>query len=138
MKTIKQNIEFTKGDTYPFAIEFEGLNQSLETVFLTCRDGQSVEDTLLFQLSLGDGIEEDIVSEENEDGTTIDSLTIDGSGFETLTTVNTQSYTPTDDYHPSTKVYTDKTHYEKMTGYDATKTQTLKNINGTLTWVDDE
>ena len=23
------------------------------------------------------------------------------------------------------------------TGYDATKTQTLKNVNGTLTWVDD-
>ena len=23
-------------------------------------------------------------------------------------------------------------------GYDATKTQTLKNIEGTLTWVDDE
>jgi hypothetical protein len=26
---------------------------------------------------------------------------------------------------------------EVITGYDATKTQTLKNINGTLTWVDD-
>ena len=26
---------------------------------------------------------------------------------------------------------------EVVTGYDATKTQTLKNINGTLTWVDD-
>ena len=24
------------------------------------------------------------------------------------------------------------------TGYDATKTQTLKNVAGTLTWVDDE
>lgn len=29
----------------------------------------------------------------------------------------------------------DPTEY---TGYDATKTQTLKNIEGTLTWVDDE
>jgi hypothetical protein len=26
---------------------------------------------------------------------------------------------------------------EAITGYDATKTQTLKNINGTFTWVDD-
>lgn len=26
----------------------------------------------------------------------------------------------------------------KYTGYDATKTQTLKNVAGTLTWVDDE
>lgn len=50
---------------------------------------------------------------------------------------NTTSYTPTGDYNPSTKLYTDKTHYENMTGYDATKTQVLKNINGTLTWVNE-
>lgn len=29
----------------------------------------------------------------------------------------------------------DPTEYS---GYDATKTQTLKNVEGTLTWVDDE
>lgn len=50
---------------------------------------------------------------------------------------NTYRYTPTGDYNPSTKLYTDKTHYENMTGYDATKTQVLKNVNGTLTWVDE-
>lgn len=57
-----------------------------------------------------------------------------------LTKTNTSSYTPTADYNPATKKYVDdtiKTHYEKMTGYDATKTQVLKNINGTLTWVDE-
>jgi hypothetical protein len=54
-----------------------------------------------------------------------------------LATNNLGKYTPTGDYNPSTKLYTDKTHYEKMTGYDATKTQVLKNINGTLTWVDE-
>lgn len=54
-----------------------------------------------------------------------------------LATNNSAKYTPTGDYNPSTKLYTDKTHYEKMTGYDATKTQVLKNINGTLTWVDE-
>lgn len=54
-----------------------------------------------------------------------------------LATDNTSSYTPTGDYNPSTKLYTDKTHYENMTGYDATKTQTLKNINGVLTWQTD-
>ena len=47
---------------------------------------------------------------------------------------NTSSYTPTADYNPSTKLYTDKTHYENMTGYDATKTQVLKNVQGVLTW----
>ena len=28
--------------------------------------------------------------------------------------------------------------FTQISGYDATKTQTLKNVNGTLTWVDDE
>lgn len=55
-----------------------------------------------------------------------------------LTKTNTTEYTPTGNYNPSTKLYTDKTHYENMTGYDATKTQVLKNINGTLTWVNEE
>ena len=54
-----------------------------------------------------------------------------------LNLYNTTEYTPEDDYNPATKKYTDKTHYENMTGYDATKTQVLKNINGTLTWVDE-
>lgn len=54
-----------------------------------------------------------------------------------LSKTNGVSYTPTGDYNPSTKLYTDKTHYENMAGYDATKTQVLKNINGTLTWVDE-
>lgn len=54
-----------------------------------------------------------------------------------LVKTNTYTYVPTGDYNPSTKLYTDKTHYENMTGYDATKTQTLKNINGVLTWVSD-
>ena len=35
----------------------------------------------------------------------------------------------------STVADLDPTEY---TGYDAAKTQTLKNIEGTLTWVDDE
>ena len=50
---------------------------------------------------------------------------------------NITSYTPSGNYNPATKLYTDKTHYENMAGYDATKTQILKNINGTLTWVDE-
>lgn len=49
---------------------------------------------------------------------------------------NIDAYTPTGDYNPATKKYADDlpTTY---TGYDATKTQVLKNINGTLTWVDE-
>lgn len=54
-----------------------------------------------------------------------------------LSKTNTKTYTPTSDYNPATKKYVDDipTTY---TGYDATKTQVLKNINGTLTWVAEE
>ena len=55
-------------------------------------------------------------------------------GEQVLTLNNTSSYTPTADYNPSTKLYTDKTHYENMAGYDASKTQVLKNVQGVLTW----
>lgn len=36
-----------------------------------------------------------------------------------LSTSNTKAFTPTGDYNPSTKLYTDKTHYENMSGYEA-------------------
>lgn len=49
---------------------------------------------------------------------------------------NTKAYTPTDDYNPATKKYVDE-KLTTITGYDATKTQTLKNINGVLTWQTD-
>lgn len=54
-----------------------------------------------------------------------------------LHTTNTSSYTPTANYHPATKKYVDDLP-KTYTGYDATKTQVLKNINGTLTWEDAE
>lgn len=53
-----------------------------------------------------------------------------------LTTVNSKAYTPTGDYNPATKKYVDD-YLTTITGYDATKTQTLKNINGVLSWQDD-
>ena len=49
---------------------------------------------------------------------------------------NTKAFTPTKDYHPATKKYVDD-KLTTITGYDATKTQTLKNINGVLTWQTD-
>lgn len=59
------------------------------------------------------------------------------SGRTALATNNTKSFTPTaGSYQPATAKYVD----DKPTtyaGYDATKTQVLKNINGTLTWVDE-
>ncbi len=50
--------------------------------------------------------------------------------------LNTTEFTPTKDYHPSTKKYVDDLP-KSYAGYDATKTQVLKNANGTLTWVDE-
>lgn len=49
---------------------------------------------------------------------------------------NTAEYTPTGDYNPATKKYVDN-KLTTIQGYDATKTQTLKNINGVLTWQTD-
>lgn len=49
---------------------------------------------------------------------------------------NTESYTPTSNYNPATKKYADDLP-KSYTGYDATKTQILKNVNGNLTWVNE-
>ena len=49
---------------------------------------------------------------------------------------NTTSWTPSTNYSPVHKKYVDDKP-KTYTGYDATKTQVLKNINGTLTWVDE-
>ena len=67
----------------------------------------------------------------------MESWTKSGADRRYLSIYNSNTYIPSSDYNPSTKLYTDKTHYENMAGYDSTKTQILKNINGTLTWVDE-
>ena len=48
-----------------------------------------------------------------------------------------QSIQPRLNSEVANKQYVDSTHYKNMTGYDATKTHVLKNINGTLTWVNE-
>lgn len=79
--------------------------------------------------------------------TTIDSITNRSTlmlgeyrgtswGKGALSTTNTIAYNPTANYHPATKKYVDD-KLSKLSGYDATKTQVLKNVNGTLTWVDE-
>lgn len=51
---------------------------------------------------------------------------------------NTSEYTPTKgSYNPATAKYAEDIPTTYV-GYDATKTQVLKNINGVLTWVDEE
>lgn len=53
-----------------------------------------------------------------------------------MTQNNTISYTPSNDYNPATKKYVDDL-LKGFTNYDSTKTQVLKNVNGTFTWVDE-
>ena len=43
----------------------------------------------------------------------------------------------TQGYQPATKKYVDVDHYSNISGYDATKTQVLKNVNGVIQWVDE-
>lgn len=50
------NITAVRGDTLSFGMEFDGLDQSLESAYFTARDGY--EGKILFQKSLGDGITE--------------------------------------------------------------------------------
>lgn len=60
-----------------------------------------------------------------------------GYYYKVLATNNTTAFTPTaGSYQPATAKYVDDlpTTY---TGYDATKTQVLKNVQGVLTWVDE-
>ena len=58
------------------------------------------------------------------------------SGVKTFSTLPESSVTPTTDNQLTRKGYVDSlpTTYS---GYDATKTQILKNVNGTLTWIDE-
>jgi len=54
-----------------------------------------------------------------------------------LPTNNTKEFVPQNDYEPATKKYVDLTHYQRISGYNSTKTQVLKNVNGTIKWVDE-
>ena len=47
-------ISMVRGDTLAFGMEFEDLDQDLETAFFSCR--QSYEGEIVFQKSLSDGI----------------------------------------------------------------------------------
>ena len=81
-----------------------------------------------------------IVLSVNMSNNIITSITnntyIYGNGAILLSMYNRYNYTPTNDYNPATKKYVDD-KLTTITGYDATKTQTLKNINGVLTWQTD-
>lgn len=53
---METNISMVKGDTFSFGLELEGLEQDLDTAYLTVKESYD-DDMPLFQKSLGDGIE---------------------------------------------------------------------------------
>lgn len=54
-----------------------------------------------------------------------------------ITSCTTKFYSTSDGIQALVCKETLEKYYQKITGYDATKTQTLKNVNGVLTWVSD-
>ena len=66
----------------------------------------------------------------------ITSIRFNNTGVIYLKANNEKSYNVNTNYNPAHKQYVDNKP-KTYTGYDATKTQVLKNINGTLTWVDE-
>ena len=122
-------------------------------IFTLASEGKSIVNKTTIEFVSSYVVTNEITKLDNRAAAKIYTLTINGTWTDNvftctsaaiyistrflLPTNNTTSYTPTSDYNPATKKYTDKTHYENMTGYDATKTQVLKNINGTLTWVNE-
>ena len=50
-----QNIKMIRGDTVSFGLEFDGLDQDLDTAFLTVKKNHTDSENL-FQKSLSDGI----------------------------------------------------------------------------------
>lgn len=66
MNYYKNNIVNVKGDTFSCALKISGLDQDLDAVEFTCRDGLNDDSNVLFTCSLGDGIS---LVETLEDGT---------------------------------------------------------------------
>lgn len=56
--------------------------------------------------------------------------------LDNLITETIKEYTPTMQYEPDTKKYVGETHHKNFIGYSPSKAQTLKNVNGTLKWID--
>ena len=56
MNYYQNDIRHIKGDTYSCGMKTEGLGQTLDTIYFTCRDGLNDDSEILFQVSLGSGI----------------------------------------------------------------------------------
>lgn len=103
--------------------------------FLDLYDGGGVNEYGVFRKSYGNNYKVNYSISSNYISKNYDRIEAYSKGGP-LGTSNTSTYTPTNDYNPATKKYVDE-KLASIQGYDATKTQTLKNINGVLTWQTD-
>lgn len=55
-RTVIRDIKFNRGDTYVFGFTVIGLNEELDTVYVTCRKEKKRESEMLFQVKLNEGI----------------------------------------------------------------------------------
>lgn len=56
MNYYKNNITHVRGDTFSHPIFVEGLEQDIESIYFTCRDGLNDDSNILFEKSLNNGI----------------------------------------------------------------------------------
>lgn len=103
--------------------------------FLDLYDGGGANEYGVFRKSYGNNYKVNYSISSNYISKNYDRIEAYSKGGP-LGTSNTSTYTPTNDYNPATKKYVDE-KLASIQGYDATKTQTLKNINGVLTWQTD-
>lgn len=56
MNYYKNDIRHVRGDTFSHTILVEGLEQDLDSIYFTCRDGSNDNSEVLFEKCLNDGI----------------------------------------------------------------------------------
>lgn len=66
MNYYRNDIKHNKGDTYSSGLVIEGLGQTVDTIYFTCRENLNDNAEVLFQSGLNDGISQVEYDEEND------------------------------------------------------------------------
>lgn len=66
MNYYKNDIRHVRGDTLSFNIYVENLNQDIESIYFTCRDGANDNSEILFEKNLNNGISYMYYDEETD------------------------------------------------------------------------
>ena len=66
MNYYRNDIKHNKGDTYSSGLVIEGLGQTVDTIYFTCRENLNDNAEVLFQSGLNDGISQVEYDAEND------------------------------------------------------------------------